>query len=74
MNILIFLFPEIKESNAFFFTLVEIREKIESIRRIKNYITDLKFLGRIEFFFFNEDWHTFLFIDRKLYCVVRFFV
>lgn len=52
MNILIFSFPEIKESNAFFFTLVEIREKIESIRRIKNYITDLKFLGRIEFFFF----------------------
>lgn len=74
MNILIFSFPEIKESNAFFFTLVEIREKIESIRRIENYITDLKFLGRIEFFFFNEDWHTFLFIDRKLYCVVRFFV
>lgn len=68
-----FLVSRNKRIQCFFFTLVEIREKIESIRRIKNYITDLKFF-ELNFFFFNEDWHTFLFIDRKLYCVVRFFV
>lgn len=66
MNILIFSFPEIKESNAFFFTLVEIREKIESIRRIKNYIMDLKFFELNFFFLMKIGIHFYLSIENYI--------
>lgn len=71
MNILILSRNKIKESKSFFF-FVGIREKIESIRWNRKLYNRFEILGQIEFFFFlMKIGNAILFIDRKLYCVVR---